>query len=301
MFVFHATMITLASLLALSSAGDPETAEPAPKGQPVTVPEPLPGAILPGKRIVAYYGNPNSSRMGVLGEYRKDDMLARLKAEAGRWEEADPEHAVQRALHLIAVVCQAQPGNSGKYRLFMPDALMTRVLGWARESGAILFLDLQIGHDDLSAVLPRLEWILKEPDVHLGIDPEFHWPPSGKRAGIGTYDAADVNDAAGFLADLVREHELPPKVLVVHRFTWRMVTHAGQIKLRPEVQIVMDMDGWGSPALKRESYRAYVAREPVQFTGFKIFYHEDTKTGGRLMTPADVLRLAPQPMYIQYQ
>ena len=45
---------------------------------PVKGPAPLPGAILPGKRIVAYYGNPLSKRMGVLGEYEPDDMLRRL-------------------------------------------------------------------------------------------------------------------------------------------------------------------------------------------------------------------------------
>jgi len=41
--------------------------------------------------------------------------------------------------------------------------------------------------------------------------------------------------------------------------------------------------------------------EPVQFTGFKLFYHNDTKKGDPLLTPKDVLRLIPQPLYIQYQ
>ena len=45
---------------------------------PVAGPEPLPGSILPGKRIVAYYGNPLSKRMGILGEIPPDQMLARL-------------------------------------------------------------------------------------------------------------------------------------------------------------------------------------------------------------------------------
>mgnify|MGYP003498170837 FL=1 len=62
------------------------------------------------------------------------------------------------------------------------------------------------------------------------------------------------------------------------------------------------MDGWGSPSLKKASYDQYVASEPVQFTGFKIFYHNDVrKAGWRLMRPADVLALYPKPLYIQYQ
>src|SRR5690349_4062585 len=45
---------------------------------PVKMPPPRPGAVLPAKRIVAFYGNPLSKKMGVLGEYPKDKMLAML-------------------------------------------------------------------------------------------------------------------------------------------------------------------------------------------------------------------------------
>ena len=87
--------------------------------------------------------------------------------------------------------------------------------------------------------------------------------------------------------------KLPPKVLVVHRFTRDMVTGYKRIKLDPRVQIVMNMDGWGPPSLKRESYRAYVYKYPVEYTGFKLFYKNDTKKGDKLMSPADVLALKP--------
>lgn len=39
------------------------------------------GAILPCSRIVAYYGHPSSTRMGALGEYPKDEMIRRWKAQ----------------------------------------------------------------------------------------------------------------------------------------------------------------------------------------------------------------------------
>ena len=265
--------------------------------------KPLPGAILPHKRIVAYYGNPMSRRMGVLGECSKDELLCRLKAEAGRWAAADPSVEVQPALHLIAVVAQDSPGRAGKYRKLMTDALVSEVYGWAKEGGALLFIDIQTGHEDIRTILPRFEWILKNPDVHLGIDPEFNLVGSDAIPGtrVGSYDAVDVNAVSAWLADLVERYRLPPKVLTVHRFTQKGVTNADDIVLRPQVQIVMHMDGWGSPALKRATYRDYVASEPVQFTGFKLFFHNDTKRGDPLMTPADVLRLQPKPMYIQYQ
>jgi len=283
------------------SGEDPEYAKK--KGWPVRCPEPLPGSILPKKRIVAYYGNPLSKRMGALGEYQKDDMLQRLKRESVRWEKADPAHPVQPALHLIAVVAQGEPGKAGLYRMVMPDKVINEVYGWAKQAGAIMFIDIQTGHDNIRNVLPRFEWLLKNPDVHLGIDPEFNLIKSGKRPGtkIGTYDAADINYASGYLKDLVKKYNLPPKVFIVHRFTRNGVTNAKQIVLRPEVQVVMNMDGWGAPWLKRDSYKDYVVAEPVEHTGFKLFYHNDTKKGDPLLTPQEVLKLTPKPIYIQYQ
>jgi len=272
-------------------------------GWPVNGPAPLPGSILPGKRIVAYYGNPLSKRMGALGEFPKDEMLRRLKGEVARWQAADPSVPVQPALHLIAVVAQGDPGKAGKYRMIMPDDTVNQVYGWAREAGAVLFIDIQTGHDDIRTLLPRFEWLLKNPDVHLGIDPEFNLIASGKKPGskIGTYDAADINYVSGYLRDLVKKYGLPPKVFVVHRFTRNGVTNARNIVLRPEVQMVMHMDGWGAPWLKRDSYKDYVVAEPVQYTGFKLFYHNDTKKGDPLMTPQDLLKLHPRPVYVQYQ
>jgi hypothetical protein len=272
-------------------------------GWPVNCPAPLPGSILPHKRIVAYYGNPLSKKMGVLGEFPKEVMLQKLKGEVAKWQAADPATPVQPALHLIAVVAQGAPGKDGKYRMIVPDKTVNQVYEWAKEAGAIMFIDIQTGHDDIRNVLPRFEWILKNPDVHLGIDPEFNLIKSGKKPGtkIGTYDAADINYASGYLKDLVKKYNLPPKVFTVHRFTRGGVTNSKEIKLRPEVQIVMHMDGWGAPWLKRDSYKDYVVAEPVQYTGFKLFYHNDTKKGDPLLTPQELLKLNPKPLYIQYQ
>jgi hypothetical protein len=280
---------------------DPEYAKRC--GWPVQGPPPLPGSILPQKRIVAYYGNPLSRRMGVLGEYPKDEMLRRLQGEVAKWQKADPSLPVQPALHLIAVVAQGQPGKAGKYRMIMPDKVVNQVYDWAKETHALLFIDIQTGHDNLRTILPRFEWLLKNPDVHLAIDPEFNLIKSGKIPGtkIGTYDAADINYASGFLQELVKKYHLPPKVFIVHRFTRKMVTNAKKIVLRPEVQIIMNMDGWGAPWLKRDSYKYYIVAEPVEYTGFKLFYHNDTKKGDPLLTPPEVLNLTPKPLYIQYQ
>jgi hypothetical protein len=260
------------------------------------------GDLLPCHRIVAYYGNPTSTRMGALGEYPRDEMLRRLQGEVRRWTEADPATPVIPALHLIAVVAQGAPGPSGHYRAQMRDQAVDSIYQMARSINGILFIDVQVGTDDIRTIMPRFFEFLKRPDVHFAVDPEFYMRGGivpGRK--IGTMYAADINWVTEQLARIVRENNLPPKVLVIHRFTRNMVPDAEKIQLRPEVEFVMDMDGWGAPWLKYDSYQDYIVRHPVEFTGFKLFYHNDTKKGDPLMTPRDVLGMWPQPLYIQYQ
>jgi len=267
-------------------------------------PYPLAGAILPFKRIVVYYGNLYSKKMGALGEYAPKEMLSRLDTEVKRWEKADPSTPVQPGLHYIAVVAAGEPGKAGKYRTRMPFKQIDSVMTISKmRKNLIVFLDIQVALGSIRDELPQLEEYLKLPNVHLGIDPEFSMKDGslpGRR--IGTYDAADINYCSEYLANLVKKYNLPPKVFTVHRFTQKMVTNYKNIKLRPEVQIVMHMDGWGEPELKKGTYRHFIYSEPVQFTGFKLFYKNDLKKApNKLMTPEELLKLKPVPVYIQYQ
>jgi hypothetical protein len=261
-------------------------------------------AILPFKRIVAYYGNFYAKGMGVLGEYPEAVMLEKFKKEITAWEAADPETPVLPAIDYIAIVAQAGAGKDGKYRARMPHDQIDKALAVAEKVNGIVVLEVQAGLSDVMTEVKTLEPYLKKPNVHLAIDPEFAMLRRKVRPGlmVGTVDAWEVNAAADYLAELVRANNLPPKVLVVHRYTKPMVTNASKIVPLPEVQIVMDMDGWGGMSNKISSYEAYVASEPVQFTGFKLFYKNDVKwQGSRMLTPEEVLKLTPSPSFIQYQ
>ncbi len=178
--------------------------------------------------------------------------------------------------------------------------MIEKVAGWAARRNALVFVDVQVGHSTLQQELPWLARFLQRPQFHLGIDPEFSMKdatPPGKK--IGTFDAADINYAIGFLADLVTKYNLPPKVLVVHRFTQQGVTHFRNIKLDARVQMVMDMDGFGPPSLKKNTFRKWIKAEPVQFVGWKQFYKP--RNDLPRTTIAEILRLKPRPVYIQYQ
>jgi len=264
---------------------------------------PIDGAILPYNRIVAYYGNLYSKKMGALGEYAPKEMWSMLLKEVDKWNKADSVIKTIPAVHYIATVASGTPGKDGLYINRMPDKQIDSALTIAKMHNSIVFLDVQVALSNLKSELPRLEKYLRMPHVHLGIDPEFSMK-TGARPGskIGTYDAADINYATEYLAKLVKENNLPAKILVVHRFTQGMVTNYKNIKLRKETQIVMDMDGWGEPELKKGTYRNHLYKEPVQFVGFKLFYKNDLKKAPNiLMTPQDLMKLTPKPIYIQYQ
>jgi hypothetical protein len=259
---------------------------------------PLPGSLFPGCRVVSYYGNPFSKRMGILGEINPDSMLARLQRQADEYARADSATPVIPALELIVTVAQGSAGRDGMYRARMPDSVIDKVASWAERRGYLLILDIQVGRSSVrSEIAPLLKYLVR-PTVHLALDPEFAM--QGEKVPghvIGTLDASQVNVAADTLAALVTQYQLPPKMLIVHRFTRPMLTNHERIHLDPRVQMVIDMDGFGAPILKRSSYQHYIFDHPVQFAGFKLFYKNDKP----ILTPAQVVKLTPSPVFIMYQ
>lgn len=263
---------------------------------------PLTGALLPYKRIIAFYGNLYSKRMGILGELPKDEMLKKLQEEVALWKAADTTLETVPALHYIAVTAQGKNGSGNNYRLRMPFKQIDTVMAWAKEIDALVFLDIQVGHSTVKDEITMLTDYLKLPNVHLGIDPEFSMK-NGEIPGskIGTMSSDDINDAIAFLTTVVKENNLPPKVLIVHRFTKKMITDYDKITPTPQVQVVIDMDGFGSKELKRATWLRTIYPEPVQFTGFKLFYKNDTEGKNEMYTPQELLQFTPKPIYIQYQ
>jgi hypothetical protein len=284
-----------ASLFCLAAAVLAAAAEPY---RPPVQPAQRRGALLPWSRVVTYYGNPLSTRMGILGELPPAEMMAGLEREAAAWRKADPRTRVLPGLELVATVAADTPGPSGFYRTRMPDALIQKVVGWARSKGWLVILDVQVGHASVKDEVQRLRPFLESPDVHLALDPEFDMPAGvkpGKR--IGTTDARDVNVAIRLLASIVQAKKLPPKLLLVHRFTEGMLTNSAAVKLDPDVQVVMVMDGYGPPAFKRIAYRIAIHHDPVEFAGVKLFYKNDKP----MMTPKEALTLTPGPSVVIYQ
>ena len=262
---------------------------------------PRPKPLLDRHRVVSYYGNPLVAQMGILGEYEPEEVIRRLRAQADVYQRLSADRTVLPALHMIYAVAQERPGSRGDYLLRMDDALVERWVALARDHGLLLFLDIQFGRSTIDKEFPHVAPFLRQPHVHLALDPEFAWGPDEyPLVDIGQIDGAVVNRAQELLERLVIEHRLPNKVLVVHQFRPDMLTNKAAIRPSEWVETVIDADGFGARHLKLDQWNRVIREDSVQRAGIKLFYAQDARSGG-LMTEAEVMALVPAPLLIIYQ
>ena len=260
-------------------------------------------SIFDEAQVISIYGYPGICFMGELGCHEPEDAIAPLLDIAGEYEVLNEELETGRdvipALHLIVDVAQPRPQPDGSYLFRMPEERIAEYVELAREHDLLLFLDLQIGWTDALEGVQRIEEFLLEPFVHLALDAEFATEPYGQPPGsvIGTLDAPDVNAVQRYLADLVHEHQLPPKVFVLHKFTPRMLINTDQYETVEGVDLTITMDGYGAPEPKIGGYERYALADYSERAGFKLFWHWDEP----LMSPRDVMNMRQAPDYVIYQ
>jgi hypothetical protein len=289
-------LLRFAVLPGLDEADPSGSARPA-ASPPTAIQLPRGGRrIFPDFRVVAFYGAARTEELGILG-IGPDLALERLVEQAAAYNR--PDRPVLPAFELIATLASGAPGSDGKYRARMNDFLIGGYLDAAREAKLLLILDIQPGRSDFLTEIKVYEDYLKEPDVGLAMDPEWHVGP-GEVPGVhvGSTDAATINRITAYLARIVRRHDLPQKLFILHQFTADMIKNKGDIKTRPELAITFDVDGFGDRPNKISKYEAFTHGYRKRFHhGIKLYYERDTN----LMTPKAVLRLEPEPDLIVYQ
>lgn len=291
------TAIVVMGLLLLLVGGGGEPKGKA-KAEKAPAPPQLPGGgrvIFPGRLVVAYYGAPQAKELGELGIGSPARAGEKLLDQAKAYEA--PGRKVLPAMELIAEIAHGEPGPDQLYRGVQPDRVIRRYLRAARKIGALLILDIQPGHASFFAEARSLEKWLRKPDVSLALDPEWHTPGAVPGTVIGSVDVREVNAVSFWLDELVRKHDLPQKLLVVHRFTENMIVGEDQLKPREHVAVTVNVDGFGGRAIKISKYRSFAQRAPGLHNGFKLFYHEDLN----LLTPERVLRIKPLPELVVYE
>jgi len=278
-----------------ASAGD-GTSHKA-KAKPKPPPQlPLGGRTLfPHYRVVAYYGAPQAHALGALGIGSPDFAAHRLRRQAKTY--VKKTRPIMLAFELIVDVANAAPGEDGLYRTRQPNAVIRRYLRAARRAHALLVLDIQPGHADFLDETKHLDRWLREPDVGLALDPEWHTPGAQPGTVIGSVDAASINAVSRHVAAIVRAHRLPEKLFIVHQFTPDMIQGKAHVLHRPGLAIAMNVDGFGDRANKVSKYREFTHDGTHFHRGFKLFYEEDTG----LMKPRSVLALQPPPDLVVYE
>ena len=258
----------------------------------------LPGggrSLFPEHRIVADYGGSQTAALGVLGEVAAEEAGLQLEGRIAPFRAGD--RPVLPGFELIATVALANPGEDGLYRAPTEDRVIRRYLDAAREAGAILVLDVQPGRSDFLTEVSRYERFLVEPDVGIALDPEWRMEPDEVPGQVlGSASAAEINEVSAYVAGLVRRHDLPEKLFVLHQFNHAMLPDRDQIVGRDGLAMTLHVDGQGPVGTKLETYRELKV-EPPFHTGFKLFFDEDD----RVMSAPEVFALDPVPDLITYQ
>lgn len=321
-------MLPLVALLVttlLAGCGSPQSADPALDGKALSFAVSAPatqqafdssaGAPLPTHRIIAAYGivggspvNGPASTLDLLNAY-----LPQLQQLAKQYATLDPTHPTQLAVDLV--VNSIQPCSSFPQwcASFTDDATIQAYIQFCQKHNMLLFFDLQLGVEPVQHAVTNYvqKYLEKYSFVQLALDTEFHFPntPQGyaEAAGypccLGWMDASEINWAINDLATISLQRHLPRKVLIIHQWNPAVLTNKNKIARNPDVSVVLQSDGFGYTPNKIGDYLEFVQSDMVGYGGYKLFYQYPGSTSydAPLQSPADVMALFPQPLFISYQ
>lgn len=286
----------------VAAAAAPDVVEAAPtEPAPPLLELPRGGRTLfPRYRLVGYCGTPGASELGAL----QGNLSARTKELMKLADNYAGDREVLPALELISVIVMGASGVDKAWRRRVPASVVDDYLRVAREAKGLLLLDIQPGHSDFLTEVKSFERWLREPDVGIALDPEWAmWKPDQKPGSVyGQTTGEVINDVGAYLAELVRDNALPEKALVFHQVNGYVLKNEPAIVSHPGVVVIKSVDGLGLTGAKIGTYHYLVDHmAPDVHPGFKLFFDEDVRFGGRLMGPKEVMALSPVPEYVMYE
>ncbi len=249
----------VAVVLMVVAAGGEEAAEAPEKAERPAKPPELPRggrSLFPESRVVAFYGAPQNEELGALGIGTPAQAGRRLERQARPYNR--PGRPALPAFELISTIVHKTAGEDGNFSTRQKPQVIDRYLREARKRRALLILDIQPGRASFLEETRALRPWLEQPDVSLALDPEWSMK-EGEIPGqsIGSTDARIVNEVSAYLSRLVRDRNLPEKLLLVHRFTADMIENERSLRTYPGVELVMNVDGFGTQAQKKAKYREF--------------------------------------------
>lgn len=325
-----ALIVACAALLLAGCGGSPKATVgqaaivSSPSAQSATSTfDPSVGAPLPYNRIVAAYGivggGPPNGPASTIGSL--DAFLPHLQQLGQQYAALDPVHPVKLGVDLVVNVLQPCSAFPKWCASWVDDQTMQAYIDYCKQHDLLLFLDVQLGVEPVSdAVANHLaSYLTKYPFVELALDTEFHFPntPDGysKAAGypccLGWMNADEINWAINDLAQISLQNHLPRKVLIVHQWNPAVLPDKDNVKLNPNVSLVLQSDGFGGYDNKLGDYQVFVQQDLLEYGGYKLFfnycpdsclaYDVDSNGNAQVQSPQDVLSIFPQPLFVSYQ
>lgn len=257
-----------------------------------------PSSLFDDNQLIVYYGTPLAPGLGVLGTAPPQEIAQRLKDHTRLYDDLNGDRKAVGVMDLIYGVVQAEPTANGLYLSYLSDDVVNEYIRVAEEQDLQIILDLQIGRSTVAAEVEKVERFLKNPRVHVAIDPEYAVGPNGYPILTpGVISGHDINGAQLYLEELTEKYNLPPKMLVVHQFMDQTIIQGEVTADLPNVDLVLNMDAFGDYPEKVKKYKQYMARPYAQYRSFNIFLKQDRPVG----TEQDVLALDPMPDMVMYQ
>ena len=300
----------------VGSASSPPAASnlPSPAATPMPAPSPqhrttnpaqatLPRGgrdVFPRYRLVGYAGVTGASTLGRLGTGPLDQRVTEIERRAKPYAAG---REILPVVEVIATVVQGSPGRDGEYRVRLTDAQIAKYHKAARKHRAVMLLNLQPGRSESITETKAFQKWLKEPDVGVALDPEWAMDRGQRPGGVyGHTTGAELDEVARYLSGLVKQYNLPEKVMVYHQVARSVVRKESDLKDHDGVVAIKSVDGLGHGGPKKNTYLVVNKTTPkFVHAGFKLFFTEDRRHGGRLMTPNEVLGLKPPPEYVMFE
>jgi hypothetical protein len=261
----------------------------------------LPGGgqlAFPGRRMVALYGTPGTASLGSLGEQDLSGSIARAKDLAAQYQPYSDVPVVP-AFEIITTVAAGQAGADGDYSNEVDIAKIRPYVDAAKDAGVYVVLDLQPGRSDFLTQAKLYEQLLLEPHVGLALDPEWRLQPGQvHRVQIGSVNADEINRTGDWLAGLIRDHNLPQKVFLLHQFRTSMIVGRERLDTaHDELATMIHADGFGTQEMKRATWDTLRLDSPNVYWGWKNFIDEDRP----MLTPVQTMQFNSDIVFVSYQ
>lgn len=258
------------------------------------------GLVFPGRRMIAFYGHHSGPALGVMGEQGPEEAVARVEEHVANYQDLVDEPVIP-AFEVITTVASEFPGEDGNYTNTFPIEEIRPYVDAIIDAGGYAVLDLQPGRASFLEQAKLYEELLLHPNVGLALDPEWNLQPHEQpMQRVGHAEAWEVNEVSEWLAELVRENELPQKALVLHQFQLQMLRDRDQINTdHPELAFVLHADGHGAPEQKFDTWNVMQQDldQDAYFMAWKNFIDEDTP----MFTPEQTYDVEPRPWFVSYQ